>query len=241
MHKTCLTLKNLVSELINYLTMCEEEVNNTLISEVLKTQLSKCVESGSSEREESSDKYIEDESEVLLSDTSCALEEKNPPLPKIKRVHFAPRYSGIETLINDDNTLFDMIEGDKDVAKELRIELDNCLDRLKSEAAQILGVSSTPEESKIDILAKQVLWSSKVNEELGMKFAEAESMIFGYEKENQRLKMRIQELQQKLTSVENKKEIITEGYGEHEESGVDVIAENLSQLQEKGKKKRKKR
>lgn len=213
LHKTCSTLKNLVSELINYFTMCEEEVNNTLISEVLKTNLSKM---------DGEEEKIEGEDDAVV------------PTKKIKRVHFAPRYSGIETLINDDNTLFELIEGDKDVAKELKIELDNCLGRLKSEAAEILGISATPEESKIDLLAKQVLWSSKVNEELGVKFAEAESMIFSYQEENERLKVNIQELQSKLTTVENKKEIISEGYGEHEESGGDVIAENLSQLQERG-------
>ncbi|XP_046436296.1 nuclear mitotic apparatus protein 1-like isoform X3 [Neodiprion fabricii] len=234
LHKTCLTLKNLVTELINYFTMCEEEVNNTLISEVLKTQLSKSMEM-KDDQEETSTKETGDKTEDFQN-TTCPAEKQTPSKPtvtKIKRVHFAPRYSGIQTLMNDDNTLFELIERDKDVTHELKVELDNCLDRLKSEAAQILGVSSTPEESKIDMLAKQVLWSSKVNEELGVKFEEAENMIFNYEQENEHLKVKIHELQLKLTSIENKKEIISEGYGEHEESGVDVTTENLSQLQER--------
>ncbi|XP_046753841.1 centromere-associated protein E-like isoform X2 [Diprion similis] len=234
LHKTCLTLKNLVTELINYFTMCEEEVNNTLISEVLKTQLSKSMEMKDN-KEETSTEETGDRTEDLQS-IVCPTEEQTPSklaVTKIKRVHFAPRYSGIQTLMNDDNTLLELIERDKDVTRELKVELDNCLDRLKSEAAQILGVSSTPEESKIDMLAKQVLWSSKVNEELSVKFAEAENMIFNYEQENERLKVKINDLQLKLTSIENKKEIISEGYGEHEESGGDVTTENLSQLQER--------
>ncbi|XP_012253145.2 A-kinase anchor protein 9 isoform X3 [Athalia rosae] len=235
LHKTCLTLKTFVSELINYFTMCEEEVNNTLIYEVLKTQLSKSVVM-ESDKEQASFNNIEGHGDNLSSNISCPAAETalvKPPVANIKRVHFAPRHATIKTLMKDDSSLSELTDCETDIAQELKIELDNCLDRLKSEAAQILGVSSTPEESKIDILAKQVLWSSKVNEELGIKFAEAEDLIFSFQQENESLQIKIQELQGKLTSLVNKKEIISEGYGEHEESGVDVIAESSSQLQER--------
>lgn len=38
LHKVCATLKGLVGQLIDYFVDCEEELNSTLISEVLKKQ-----------------------------------------------------------------------------------------------------------------------------------------------------------------------------------------------------------
>lgn len=77
--------------------------------------------------------------------------------------------------------------------------------------------------------------TSKINEELSLKLDHAEALIMGYQEETEQLKMHILELQRKLISAESKKEVITEGYGESDLSRGDIVTQDFSQLQEKGK------
>lgn len=79
------------------------------------------------------------------------------------------------------------------------------------------------------------MWMNKANEELNLKLCEAESLIISYQEETEHLKVTILDLQRKLISAENKKEIITEGYGENDEVSGDITLQDFSQLQEKGK------
>ena len=171
-------------------------------------------------------------SESFLSDSDDGTAKQTPQ--KLKRVHFALNASEIASIVNSDNeSLADIIENDIDIAKKFRKELDKCLLRLKSESAEILGIPFTPGESNIDHLSKQVMWLSKVNEELNNKLSETENTIIGHQEENNRLKTKIQKMQDSLIIAENKKEIISEGYGAQDRVCEDEM-QDISQIQDRG-------
>ncbi|XP_050446961.1 A-kinase anchor protein 9-like isoform X3 [Cataglyphis hispanica] len=215
--KTCITLKNLIGELVNYFVICEEEVNNTLINEVLKRQLT---ESFTHEGNLSKD-------DSIVSETQCKDQKSNL---SIKRVHFAPQSSKINSIVNSDNKT--LIE--EDIDEILKKELKACLRRLKSDSTQILNLSLNNEDN-IALPSKETLLSSQINEELSLKLNHAEALIIGYQEEAEQLKLHILDLQQKLISAESKKEVITEGYGESDLSGVDIALQDFLQVQEKAK------
>ena len=56
-----------------------------------------------------------------------------------------------------------------------------------------------------------------------------------YQTENERLKVKVIDLQQRLRMAENKKEVISEGYGEQNETVDDEQSEDLSQLHDRAK------
>ncbi|XP_043270421.1 A-kinase anchor protein 9 isoform X2 [Venturia canescens] len=227
LYRTCVTLKELIVDLTKYFAVCEEELNNTLISEVLKRQTS--VETGLPPNSEE-DNIRKDEDATDLN------APPKSPERKIKRVHFAPQCSQLVSIMNDDtDNLQSFVTAEKDLSDKVRRELDDCLKRLRSESAQVLGITLTPGESMLDVLSKQVLWTTKVNEELNAKLMEAENIVVAYQEETRILKARVMNLQQSLLHVENKKEIISEGYGEHEETGGDLVVQDFSQLQEKAR------
>ncbi|XP_024943907.1 A-kinase anchor protein 9 isoform X5 [Cephus cinctus] len=213
LRKSCMTLKNLVGDLIKYFMSCEEEVNNTLISEVLKSQLSKTQES---------------------SDQTSVSDVEEPSMNKIKRVHFAPNSSGISSILNNQDPQ-DLAQDEQDFAQQLRTELDHCLNRLRIESAQILGISLPTRQCKVDIFSKPISWSNKTNEELQYQLAESEAIITELREESEHLRFRVLELQDRLVAAETKKEIISEGYGEQEDPGVPVSVESLCQLQDKAR------
>lgn len=210
----------MIGELVNYFAICEEEVNNTLINEVLRRQLTESVFT----HEENLSK-----DDSIISETQCKDQRFNQT--NIKRVHFAPQSSKINSIVNSDNKT--LIEEDMD--EILRKELKACLRRLKSDSTQILNLSLPSGEDNIALSSKETILTNKINEELSLKLNHAEALIIGYQEEAERLKLHILELQQKLISVENKKEVITEGYGESYLSGVDITLQDFSQVLEKGK------
>ncbi|XP_067211849.1 golgin subfamily A member 4-like isoform X3 [Linepithema humile] len=221
LRKTCITLKNLIGELVNYFVVCEEEVNNTLINEVLKRQLTESV--FTNERNLSKDDNI-------LSTT----QRKDSSNQSIKRVHFAPQSSKITSIVNSDNkTLQSLI--DEDIYEILRKELKASLRRLKSDSTQILNLSLPSGESPSSSPSKEALLARKINEELSLKLDQAETLIITYQEETEQLRLHIRELQQKLISAENKKEVITEGYGESDLSRGDIALQDFSQVQEKAR------
>jgi len=212
------TLKNLIGELVNYFAVCEEEVNNTLINEVLKKQ---------------SIEFSFNTEENLNKDDSIVLSEMPHKDQSVKRVHFAPQSGKIISIVNSDNkTLQDLIDGDVD--EILKKELKACLKRLKSESNQLLNFSLSNNQEKNASLSKESLLENKINEELSLKLNHAETLIMGYQEEAEQLKLHIIELQRKLINAESKKEVITEGYGESDLSRGDNALQDLLQVQEKG-------
>ncbi|KZC09212.1 Pericentrin [Dufourea novaeangliae] len=225
LRRTCGTLKILIEELVKYFVICEEEVNNTVITEVLKRQFSDSI---------INEKTLHTE-EVEKSQNEAYNPNLNVSSPKIKRVHFAPQTIEIISIINSDNETLENTLGHDIITEKLKQELNNCVRRLKSESAEILGVSSANVGGQRSSLAKDVTWISKANEELKSKLHEAESLIMSYEEEMEQLKVTVIDLQRKLISVENKKEIITEGYGENDDVGTEVTLQDFSLLQEKAR------
>ncbi|XP_018308232.1 A-kinase anchor protein 9 isoform X3 [Mycetomoellerius zeteki] len=223
--KACVTLKNLIGELVNYFSVCEEEVNNTLINEVLKRQLS---ESAFTDEEN-----LNKSNNTVLSETP----HKDPSNQRIKKVHFAPQSTKIASIINSDNKMLQSLV-DEDTDEILKKELKACLRRLKSDSTQVLNLSMSEGENKIALSSNDDLLASKINEineELSLKLNHAEALIINYQEEVEQLKVHILELQRKLISVESKKEIITEGYGESDLSRGDIVLQDFSQIQEKAR------
>ncbi|XP_011334702.2 GRIP and coiled-coil domain-containing protein 2 isoform X2 [Ooceraea biroi] len=222
LRRTCVTLKNLIGELVNYFAVCEEEVNNTLINEVLKRQ--------SIESILSNEENLKKDDNAILSETR----HKDASNQSVKRVHFAPQFSKIISIVNSDNkTLQSLV--DEDVDEILKKELKACLKRLKSESNQILNLSLLAGEDKNASPSKEILLANKINEELSVKLNHAETLIMGYQEEVEQLKLHIIELQWKLINAENKKEVITEGYGESDLSRGDNALQDLLQVQEKAR------
>ncbi|XP_066586159.1 uncharacterized protein [Prorops nasuta] len=217
LHKLCMTLKALVGELIRYFIVCEEEVNSTLISEVIKRQIS---DSTISSPEAHNVSKEENKSQSSKS--------------QIRRVHFAPLSNEIQSILNDD---IDCLENvvDDDITDKLKKELNSCLHRLKCESAQILGYPIPLDKNEFNIFLKDVTDTECIDEDLRVKLFEAEELIMTYQEESKQLKAKIIDLQQKLINAECKKEIISEGYGEHDESLGDPIFQDFSQLQEKAR------
>lgn len=226
--KTCATLKILIEELIKYFIVCEEEINNTLFTEITKRQLSDSV---------NNEKIMQfDEIEGLKYNElkiSSKKDSLNLPEMIVRKVHFAPKTTEIVSIINSNvETLPTILEEDDNITEKLKQELNNCILRLKSESAEILNTSSI--EGKLS--SKDTLWLNKMNEELNLKLHHAETLIMGYQEEIDHQKMTIFDLQRKLVNAKNKKETITEGYGENYDVGIDTTLQDFSQLQEKGMK-----
>ncbi|KAG6802846.1 centromere-associated protein E isoform X10 [Apis mellifera caucasica] len=223
--KTCTTLKTLIEELIKYFIVCEEEINNTLFTEITKKQLSDSV---------NNEKIMQfDETEGLKCNElkmSSKKDSLNLSEMIVRKVHFAPKTTEIVSIINSNvETLPTILEEDDNITEKLKQELNNCILRLKSESAEILNTSSI--EGKLS--SKDTFWLNKMNEELNLKLHHAETLIMGYQEEIDHQKMTIFDLQRKLVNAENKKETITEGYGENYDVGIDTTLQDFSQLQEK--------
>ncbi|XP_011700437.1 PREDICTED: thyroid receptor-interacting protein 11-like isoform X2 [Wasmannia auropunctata] len=220
--KACVTLKNLIGELVNYFAVCEEEVNNTLINEVLKRQL---MESA----------VVEEINEENLSMNGVLPQtpQKDSANQQIKRVHFAPQSTKIISIVNSDNKTLQCLV-DEDVDEILKKELKACLRRLKSDSSQFLNLSFSDGDDKI-VSSNENLLASKINEDLSLKLNHAEALLINYQEQVEQLKVHILELQRKLISAESKKEVITEGYGENDLSGGDVVLQDFLQVQEKAR------
>ena len=222
--KTCITLKTLIEELIKYFIICEEEVNNTFITEVIKRQLSDSV---NNEGTVQSDKSRKNQEADLINFSDM----------RVQRVHLAPKTAEIASIINSNiETLPTILEEDESITERLKLELNNCIRRLKSESSEILTISSSTGEGRRDSPLKDTLWLNKMNEELNLKLHDTETLVIGYQEQINHLKMTILDLQNKLINAENKKETITEGYGENYDLGTDITLQDFSQLQEKGTK-----
>ena len=214
----------MIEELIKYFIICEEEVNNTFITEVIKRQLSDSV---NNEGTVQSDKSRKNQEADLINFSDM----------RVQRVHLAPKTAEIASIINSNiETLPTILEEDESITERLKLELNNCIRRLKSESSEILTISSSTGEGRRDSPLKDTLWLNKMNEELNLKLHDTETLVIGYQEQINHLKMTILDLQNKLINAENKKETITEGYGENYDLGTDITLQDFSQLQEKGTK-----
>lgn len=217
-------LRNLLAELIKYFTKCEDELNNTLIDELVKLGVDKDLSQVDSELNDSF------QSEASL---------------KIKRVHFAPDVSGIISLIDDNRD-----SPDSNISVEFQSELAACLTRLKSEANAILTATSTlkskptdsPDESfrtvddKLTSLTRKLITEKQVKNDLSLQLDNAKEYIQSLETDKMSLETQLDDLTTKQVHLvaeldkakekivdlveSGRKEIVSEGYGENNIGGT---------------------
>lgn len=147
------TLRWLLCELAKYCTVCEDDLNNTFIEELQKHGvLNKSFKSVGD-----TDENIEND----FNESGMSIQQK--------RVKFAPDMSGILSIV-DDPSLVEYITQNKDLSSDFRINLEDCLERLRSEALTILGLSEhmvKKNKEEGDQITKEINHSSE--EEDGLK------------------------------------------------------------------------
>lgn len=154
-------MRGVVNELAKYLLTCEEELNNTLINQLVKY--------GDGDYSQVSIVDITEQSSDVETEESLS-EMNSSTLQTTKRVHFAP---DVTTILNEDS-LFDYIDRNKDLSIEIRSELQSCLERLKVEAAAVLGLSTfknkdtstSVERRRLASVTRQIIEKNKIIDEL---------------------------------------------------------------------------
>lgn len=146
-----------------YLTNCEEELNNTLVNELVK-----------------GDRLKKNFSNSFEGDSICDISDMNFE-EGVKKVHFAPDISELLTsLCSDSNHDF---TSNRSVSV-LESELNACLERLKNEAAAVLcltaGKKMDANELKFTVAAQTDLSDDQLrrNEEK-IKLLEEVNHFFG--------------------------------------------------------------
>ncbi|XP_031352709.1 A-kinase anchor protein 9-like isoform X3 [Photinus pyralis] len=119
--KTTTLLRQLIAQLLKYFRECEDELNNTLVDELLKKNIGR--------------NLTELEIELNLNDESIS------HLGGKKRVHFTPKVDKIISATPD---------GDTNISLDMRNELEACLHRLKADANAILNLSLTFNKPRTD-------------------------------------------------------------------------------------------
>ncbi|CAH1963292.1 unnamed protein product [Acanthoscelides obtectus] len=242
------SLRNLLGELLKYFTECEDELNNTLVDELLKQGFEKNLT------------QIEDE-----LNTSTNSSSRTDTSGNVTRVHLTPNFNELLTLIESSS------QGDsKDISMDLKNELECCLEKLKQEANAILtltsnitkqqanhivkdaGKTSVPEE-QVSSLTRQLISETQAKEKLKEQLEETRRYVELLEKEKETLELELDRviasknmLEGDLVQTRNKlaeliengrKEIISEGYGEEGaalRSLGDAMA-TLGELQDKAR------
>lgn len=222
----------LIGELLKYYTQCEDELNNTLVEELLK---------------QSFDKNLVGNEDSDLNNSSLSSGGKAGD-KSVTRIHITPNFNEIISLI--DNNCKEECES-KDISIDLQNELGICLAKLKHEANAILMMTanipkknsadnnddakSRPSiEDKINSLTRQIISETQAKEKLREELDELTNYVSSLEKEKNDVETRLEEVIEKDNILESElaeaktkiselienghKEIISEGYGDGSES-----------------------
>lgn len=237
MKKQVSSLRNLLGELLKYFTQCEDELNNTLVDELLRQGFDKNLS------------QIEDE-----LDPNDSSGTNSGSLANVTRVHLTPNFGDLINLIESGSR--DEFES-RDVSLDLKNELGVCLDKLKQEANAILALttnigkqgSATPPktgslEEKLSSLTRQLIGEAQAKEKLREELREATGVIETLEKHREELEGQLEQviakdnvLEEELMRARSKiaelienghKEIVSEGYGEEGSSGMQEKGELFS-------------
>ncbi|KAF5283599.1 hypothetical protein FQR65_LT13805 [Abscondita terminalis] len=233
--KTTILLRHLIGQLMKYFSECEDEVNRTIVDELLKQSLGK--------------NLTELEIELNLDDESNETNRTSLTSVGKKRVHFKPNFEEIISTIDDTGA---------NLSLELRNELESCLERLKSEANEILNLSlnynkpevKTESESEVRIasLTRQLVSEGKRKRDLELDLEEARSFVQNLETERCNLENQVEQLINKQKVLEddlNKarakitelsesghKELMSKGYGDLSNTETRSLGERIAILGE---------
>ncbi|XP_072396058.1 uncharacterized protein Plp isoform X2 [Diabrotica undecimpunctata] len=244
------SMHNLFGELLKYFTQCEDELNNTLVEELLKQGFDKNMS------------QIEDELNLTRSSPTSSSKTSDSTF-NITRVHLTPNFTDLINIIESSSPE----EADsKDVSIDVKNELTVCLEKLKQEAQSILSLTTkqpvgaildsknnTNLEEQINSLTRRLATETQLKEDLKSELEENQKYTETLEKERERLETELENviakeniLEEDLTAAKNKigqllesgrKEIVSEGYGEagvHSQSLGDTM-NALVDLQEKAR------
>uniref|UniRef100_A0A6P7GD32 Pericentrin-like n=1 Tax=Diabrotica virgifera virgifera TaxID=50390 RepID=A0A6P7GD32_DIAVI len=244
------SMHNLFGELLKYFTQCEDELNNTLVEELLKQGFDKNMS------------QIDDELNLTRSSPTSSSKTSDSTL-NITRVHLTPNFTDLINIIESSSPE----EADsKDVSIDVKNELSVCLEKLKQEANAILCLTTKQPvgaildsknnnnlEEQITSLTRKLIDETQLKEDLKSELEENQKYIETLEKERERLETELENviakeniLEEDLTAAKNKigqllesgrKEIVSEGYGEagvHSQSLGDTM-NALVDLQEKAR------
>lgn len=226
----------LLGELLKFYTKCEDELNNTLVEEILK---------------QGCDKNVSVMEDSELNNSSFSSSCKIP----ITRIHLTPNFNEIINLIENNGK--DEFES-KDISIDLQNELGVCLAKLKQEANAILAVTTTfnrqnefsknvetkpsSMEEKFNSLTRQIISEGQAKEKLKEELDELTNYVSSLEKEKCELETQLEQiiakdniLEAELVETKTKiselienghKEIVSEGYGDG--SGSHKRGKNVS-------------
>lgn len=202
-------MRHLITELLRYVTKCEDELNNTLVDELLKHGF---------------DKSITQLEHDLETTTNQEQQEK-------QRVHIAP--SNFNEMLN----FLDTYE-QNDLSFDLTNELESCLEKLKTDANAILAATlcvqsgkqsiETITDEKLSSLKRQLINETRLKNDLNVQLLEMQSYVDSFERDREQLekqnellleKQRLLEIDlgkahEKIAELIEHKEIVSEGYGE---------------------------
>ncbi|KAJ3623780.1 hypothetical protein MTP99_017443 [Tenebrio molitor] len=234
--KQTLSLRNLLGELIKYFTQCEDELNNTLVEELITKN---CIQ-------------IENESEVTSPRDS---------LGSVKRVHITPNFSDLINLIdNSPENDLDSIDLKSELGSCLqKLKSDaNAILALTSnlnkndEKIDVPRSKNASLEKEMTSLTRKLISETQIKNELVEQLSEAKSIVQSLETDREALENQLEQLLERQKILESDlfkskekiaelienghKEIVSEGYGEDGERSVRGLAEavaSLAVLQEK--------
>lgn len=236
----------LIGELLKYYTQCEDELNNTLVEELLK---------------QSFDKNLTGTEDSDLNNSSLSSGGKAGD-KGVTRIHLTPNFNEIISLI--DNNCKEECDS-KDISIDLQNELGVCLTKLKYEANAILAMTAnmskrngtnnndgsknrTSIEDKINSLTRQIITETQAKEKLKEELDEMTNYISSLEKEKNDVEARLQQviekdniLESELAEAKSKiselienghRETVSEGYGDgsgsHKQGMVSLVILKLN-------------
>ncbi|KAL3273133.1 hypothetical protein HHI36_014587, partial [Cryptolaemus montrouzieri] len=224
--KRSVLLRSLLGELLKYFTQCEDEVNNTIVDELVR---------------QAAEKNLTDiERELNDSSSSIKTESSSSTVtPAVKRVHLAPNFTDLMRILeNSSEKNSESVE----LSVDLKNELEACLEKLKAEANAILALSlnvskksegeqekSEKSDEALGNLNRKLIEEAQIRIRMSEEIEEQKNIIDSLEKERSVLEGQIVELIERLNVTQadfeksqikiaellenGQMEIVSEGYG----------------------------
>lgn len=217
------TLRHLISELMKYFTKCEDELNNTLVDELLKQGFDKSITQIEGDLMEFKRVHITPDFTEVLSALDASLDEKDVSSDLKNELELC-----LEKLKSDANAILALT-----VNLQGKPSIDN----------------DTPLEEKIASLKRQLLNETHQKNELNHQLSQINDCIKNLEDEKEQLEHQNEMLIEKQRVTENSlkrahekiaeliehKEVVSEGYGEQMNRRGSSSTATFAELQERAR------